>query len=45
MIVLLDLDGTLTNTAEKSFKPMKDGLEDTVISNCSKLYPGICVID
>ncbi|MBP7808639.1 MAG: hypothetical protein KA163_05065 [Bacteroidia bacterium] len=32
MIVLLDLDGTLTNTAEKSFKPMKDGLEDTVIS-------------
>ncbi len=32
MIVLLDLDGTLTNTAEKSFNPMKDGLEETVIS-------------
>jgi phosphoglycolate phosphatase-like HAD superfamily hydrolase len=28
-IILLDLDGTLTNTANVSFKPMKDGKEET----------------
>jgi hypothetical protein len=27
MIVLLDLDVTLTHTADKSFKPMKEGLQ------------------
>lgn len=31
MIVLLDLDGTLVNTAHSSFKPMKDGQAATVI--------------
>lgn len=31
MIVLIDLDGTLTNTADEAFKAMKDGLEDTVL--------------
>jgi len=29
MIVLLDLDGTLVNTAHSSFKPLKDGLIET----------------
>jgi|GEM_PF-711320 len=28
MIVLLDLDGTLTDTAHEKFKPYKDGLKD-----------------
>jgi predicted HAD superfamily phosphohydrolase YqeG len=32
MILLIDLDGTLTNTAHPHFKKMKDGLEETVIS-------------
>lgn len=32
MIVLLDLDGTLTNTAKTSFKPMKDGKVETDLS-------------
>ena len=32
MIILLDLDGTLTNTANVSFKPMKDGKEETNLS-------------
>jgi FMN phosphatase YigB (HAD superfamily) len=31
-IILLDLDGTLTNTAHASFKPMKDGKEETELS-------------
>ena len=29
MIILIDLDGTLVNTASESFKPMKDGKIDT----------------
>ena len=33
MIVLIDLDGTLTNTAHPQFKRMKDGLEDTIINS------------
>lgn len=32
MIILIDLDGTLTNTAHPPFKPMKDGLDETIIS-------------
>jgi phosphoglycolate phosphatase-like HAD superfamily hydrolase len=32
MILLLDLDGTLTDTAHPQFKEMKDGLVDTVLS-------------
>ncbi len=31
MILLLDLDGTLTNTAHPDFKAMKDGKVDTVL--------------
>lgn len=33
MILLIDLDGTLTNTAHPQFKKMKDGMEDTIISS------------
>ena len=33
MIVLLDLDGTLTDTAHEKFKPFKDGKQQTVISD------------
>jgi phosphoglycolate phosphatase-like HAD superfamily hydrolase len=33
MILLIDLDGTLTNTAHPQFKKMKDGLEETIISS------------
>lgn len=33
MIVLLDLDGTLTDTAHADFKPYKDGLRETVIAD------------
>lgn len=29
MILLIDLDGTLTDTADKKFKPYKDGIEET----------------
>lgn len=32
MIVLLDLDGTLTDTAHEQFKPYKDGLQETDLS-------------
>lgn len=32
MVILIDLDGTLTNTAHPQFKRMKDGLDETVIS-------------
>lgn len=32
MIILLDLDGTLVHTADISYKPMKDGLEETDVS-------------
>ncbi|WP_141672852.1 hypothetical protein [Flavobacterium crassostreae] len=32
MIILLDLDGTLTDTAHEKFKPFKDGKQQTVIS-------------
>lgn len=39
MILLLDLDGTLTNTAHSKFKPMKDGLKDTVLSEIP-IFPG-----
>ena len=31
--LLIDLDGTLTDTAHEKFKPFKDGLEDTDIKN------------
>lgn len=33
MIILIDLDGTLTDTAHEKFKPFKDGLQETVISD------------
>ena len=33
MIILIDLDGTLTNTAHPQFKEMKDGLVNTVLSS------------
>lgn len=33
MIIFIDLDGTLTDTAEKRFKPYKDGLEDFDLTN------------
>jgi phosphoglycolate phosphatase-like HAD superfamily hydrolase len=39
LIILLDLDGTLTDTAHLKFKPMKDGLEDTVLSQIP-IFPG-----
>ncbi|AWA31081.1 hypothetical protein HYN48_13845 [Flavobacterium magnum] len=32
MILLLDLDGTLTDTAHEKFKPLKDGLEETDVN-------------
>lgn len=32
MIILLDLDGTLTNTAHPQYKEMKDGLVDTILT-------------
>jgi predicted HAD superfamily phosphohydrolase YqeG len=32
MVLLIDLDGTLTNTAHPQFKRMKDGLDDTVLN-------------
>ena len=32
MIIIIDLDGTLTNTAHPQFKRMKDGLDETSIS-------------
>ena len=32
MILLIDLDGTLTNTAHPQFKRMKDGLDDTILN-------------
>jgi len=32
MIILIDLDGTLTDTAHSQYKPMKDGLTETVLS-------------
>lgn len=33
MIILLDLDGTLTDTAHEKFKPFKDGKQQTVLSD------------
>lgn len=33
MIILIDLDGTLTDTAHEKFKPYKDGLEETDLAN------------
>lgn len=33
MIVLIDLDGTLTDTAHEQFKPFKDGLQETELTN------------
>ena len=32
MVILLDLDGTLTDTAHEKFKPLKDGIKDFAIS-------------
>lgn len=32
MIILIDLDGTLTDTAYEKFKPFKDGIQETEIS-------------
>ena len=32
MIVFLDLDGTLTDTAHERFKPFKDGIRETIIN-------------
>lgn len=39
MILLIDLDGTLTDTAHEKFKPYKDGLEEAVLSKIP-LIPG-----
>ena len=39
MILLIDLDGTLTDTAHEKFKPYKDGLEETDLSKIP-LIPG-----
>jgi phosphoglycolate phosphatase-like HAD superfamily hydrolase len=39
MILLIDLDGTLTDTAHEKFKPYKDGLEETDLSKIL-LIPG-----
>lgn len=39
MILLIDLDGTLTDTAHDKFKPYKDGLEETDLSKIP-LIPG-----
>src|SRR5689334_2111249 len=33
MLILIDLDGTLTDTAHERFKPFKDGLDETNIRN------------
>lgn len=33
MVILIDLDGTLTNTSHPQFKKMKDGIVDTIISS------------
>lgn len=33
MIILIDLDGTLTDTAHEKFKPLKDGKQQTVVAN------------
>lgn len=32
MVILIDLDGTLTDTAHEKFKSMKDGISETVLS-------------
>lgn len=39
MILLIDLDGTLTNTAHPQFKAMKDGVVDTIITSIL-VFPG-----
>lgn len=39
MILLIDLDGTLTDTAHEKFKPYKDGIEEPDISKIP-LIPG-----
>lgn len=33
MVIIIDLDDTLTNTAHPQFKGMKDGVEDTVMAS------------
>lgn len=33
MIILIDLDGTLTDTAHEKYKPFKDGLQDTILAD------------
>jgi len=33
MVILIDLDGTLTNTAHLQFKDMKDGLKETILQD------------
>ena len=38
-ILLIDLDGTLTNTAHRKFKPMKDGVEKIKLDNIP-IFPG-----
>lgn len=39
MVILLDLDGTLTDTAHEKFKPFKDGLKDFVATEIP-VFPG-----
>jgi phosphoglycolate phosphatase-like HAD superfamily hydrolase len=39
MVLLLDLDGTLTDTAHEKFKPLKDGLKDFEVSEIP-VFPG-----
>lgn len=33
MIILIDLDGTLTDTAQEKFKPFKDGKQETILND------------
>ena len=39
MVILLDLDGTLTDTAHEKFKPFKDGIQDFEIKDIP-IFPG-----
>lgn len=41
MLVLIDLDGTLTDTAHEKFKPLKDGLEETLFEEIP-IIKGAC---
>lgn len=38
MVVLIDLDGTLTDTAHEQFKPFKDGLQDVDVTKIPLIH-------